>query len=265
MIRLRGRGARYTLIGLVLFIMLLLPVSGLAEDVSNGRDIFSKKAGCIACHSTVVDGKMVGGVLCPNLSRVAERRNPETFKQAIMKPLGDLMPKNFGTILNKKEIDDLVAFLMTQKGKEPAPPKGAPSLDRGKWLFQKKGCFLCHGASGKGGIPNANYIKDSVPALNTLAERMGLIDREGANAIQADLGSNTNLDSLNPPPFPRFNVFLVQYKAIKDVIQKGSRAGKKNPAGPQPPLNMPSWKNKLSDKDMRDLIVYLLSLQTWEE
>lgn len=149
--------------------------------------------------------------------------------------------------------------------KEPPPPKGSSNIDRGKWLFQRKGCFLCHGEAGKGGVRNYNYVKDTVPALNTLAERMRLFKVEDANAIITHLKRSADLESLNPPPFPQFNIFLAQYKAIKNVIREGSRSGKKDSKGPQPPLNMPSWKDKLSDKDIDDIIAYLLSIQPWEE
>src|SRR6266536_5386954 len=59
---------------------------------------------------------------------------------------------------------------------EPAPAAGGV-LERGKWLFRQKGCFLCHGSEGQGGVVNRNYIKDTIPRL-ALAEQMKLFEPE---------------------------------------------------------------------------------------
>lgn len=148
----------------------------------------------------------------------------------------------------------------------PSPYPSAPRVVRGRWLFQQKGCFTCHGPRGQGGVRNWNYIKGTVPALNTLAERLMLIDREDASAIVTQLERGVALESLSDePPIPRFNVFLAQYRAIRDVIRKGSPPGKKDLQGPTPPLEMPAWGQKLSDEDINALIAYLLTLQPWEE
>lgn len=149
---------------------------------------------------------------------------------------------------------------------EPPPPARASRVERGKWLFHQKGCFTCHGPGGRGGVRNWNYIKGTVPALNTLAERLMLSDREDANVIVAQLEQGVALESLsNSPPIARFNVFLAQYRAIRDVIRKGSPPGKKDPRGPIPPLEMPTWGHKLSEADINAIIAYLMTLQPWEE
>jgi len=141
---------------------------------------------------------------------------------------------------------------------EPAPTK-AGVLERGKWLFRQKGCFLCHGPEGQGGVVNRNYVKDTIPPLN-LAERMMLFESEDVNAILDHMKRGTGLEALaDSPPVPRFNVVLAQYHSVKDVIRKGNPAGKKDPKGPKPPLNMPGWGRDLSDADIDALIAYLLS------
>lgn len=148
----------------------------------------------------------------------------------------------------------------------PPPPAGASRVERGKWLYHQKGCFTCHGPEGRGGVRNWNYIKRTVPALNTLAERLMLTDREDAKALLAEMERGVALESLSDsPPIARFNVFLSQYRAIRDVIRKGSSPGKKNPPGPTPPLEMPAWGQKLSDEDINAIIAYLLTMQPWEE
>jgi mono/diheme cytochrome c family protein len=142
---------------------------------------------------------------------------------------------------------------------EPAPSPQAGVLERGKWLFRQKGCFLCHGPEGQGGVPNLNYIKDTIPRL-ALAEQMKLFEPEDVSAILEQMKRGVRLDSLaDSPPVPQYNVVLAQYHSIQDVIRKGNPAGKKNPKGPAPPLNMPRWERELSDADIDALIAYLLS------
>jgi mono/diheme cytochrome c family protein len=141
---------------------------------------------------------------------------------------------------------------------EPAPSQPGV-LERGKWLFRQKGCFLCHGPAGEGGVANKNYIKDTIPRL-ALAEQMKLFDAEDVKAILDQLKRGVRLDTLEgSPPAPQFNVVLAQYHSIADVIRKGNPAGKKDPRGPTPPLFMPSWGRELSDADIDALIAYLLS------
>lgn len=147
---------------------------------------------------------------------------------------------------------------------EPAPTQ-AGVVERGKWLFRQKGCFLCHGPEGQGGVPNRNYIKDTIPRL-ALAEHMKLFEPEDVSAIVDHLKRGVRLDALaDSPPVPRFNVVLAQYHSIQGVIRKGNPAGKKDPKGPRPPLNMPSWGRELSEADIDAIIAYLLNIVPGEE
>lgn len=143
---------------------------------------------------------------------------------------------------------------------EPAPTQ-AGVVERGKWLFRQKGCFLCHGPEGQGGVPNRNYIKDTIPRL-ALAEQMKLFEPEDVSAILDQLKRGVRLDVLeDSPPVPRFNVVLAQYHSVQDLIRKGNPAGKNDPKGPAPPLNMPGWGRELSEADIDALIAYLLTAQ----
>lgn len=143
---------------------------------------------------------------------------------------------------------------------EPAPTQ-AGVVERGNWLFRQKGCFLCHGPEGQGGVPNRNYIKDTIPRL-ALAEQMKLFEPEDVSAILDQLKRGVRLDVLeDSPPVPRFNVVLAQYHSVQDLIRKGNPAGKNDPKGPAPPLNMPGWGRELSEADIDALIAYLLTAQ----
>ena len=75
-----------------------------------------------------------------------------------------------------------------------------------------------------------------------------------------------DLDQLSEPPdVPRFILVLTQYNAAKALILKGKSCAKRDKAGPEPPLQMPSWRELLTDKDVDSIIAYLLTLYTWDE
>ena len=65
-------------------------------------------------------------------------------------------------------------------------------------------------------------------------------------------------------PVPQFNVVLAQYQSVHELMRKGNVAGKKDPKGPKPPLNMPRWGRRLTDADIDAIIAYLLSVPTPE-
>jgi mono/diheme cytochrome c family protein len=144
-------------------------------------------------------------------------------------------------------------------------PSGTRLVDHGEWLFRQNGCFTCHGNSGHGGVKNPNYVRDTVPALDSLAERMYLFYPEDVDAIVSALERRVPLEELaDDPPVPRYRAVVAKYQAIKELVQHGNPAGKKDPEGPAPPLNMPTWGQRLSDSDIDALIAYLLTLQPFE-
>ena len=140
---------------------------------------------------------------------------------------------------------------------QSAPPPDADLVERGKWLFRQKGCYVCHGSEGQGGVPNRNSVKETIPRL-ALAEQMKLYEPEDVSAIVDQMKRGVQLDALvDSPPVPRFNVVLAQYHSIQEVIRKGNPAGKKDPQGPAP-LSMPAWERELADTDIDAIIAYLL-------
>jgi mono/diheme cytochrome c family protein len=144
-------------------------------------------------------------------------------------------------------------------------PESTRLVDRGAWLFHTNGCFTCHGESGHGGVRNPNYVKESVPALDTLAERMYLFYPEDVAAVVGALEERIPLDHLvDEPPVPRYRAVLAKYQAVSDLIRRGNPAGRKHAEGPAPPLNMPTWGQRLSDLDIDALIAYLLTLEPVE-
>ena len=145
---------------------------------------------------------------------------------------------------------------------EPPPPPDAGVVGQGQWLFRHWGCFLCHGSEGRGGVANPNYIKDTIPALNRIADWMLLYDAQDVAVIVDHLKRGTRLDTLvASPPVPRFAVFLAQYHSLQSLIRNGSVPGKKDPRGPTPTLRMPAWNQQLSEADVDAILAYLLTLR----
>lgn len=148
--------------------------------------------------------------------------------------------------------------------RDPRPDPSRGRLVMGDWLFRRN-CSGCHGPQGIGGIRSPNYVKDTIPVLRTMAqEKMKIADSEDAKTIIDLMVKGTNLEELAEPPIAKYNVFLAQYKAIRDIIRKGNVAGKKDPLGPEP-MAMPAWGQKLTDDEINSILAYLLSLQKWED
>lgn len=144
---------------------------------------------------------------------------------------------------------------------EPPPPSKATLVERGAWLFRQRGCFLCHGQEGAGGVRDRNYVKGTIPSLDSLAERLMLFDPEDVRLIVEQMERGRDLEALrDDPPVPRFEAVLAQYASVRGVITKGSPAGKMHPRGPKPPLDMPR-NNDISPRDIQALVAYLISLQ----
>lgn len=146
---------------------------------------------------------------------------------------------------------------------DPRPDPALGKVALGKWIYRRN-CSTCHGAEAAGGIANPNYIKGTFPVLRTLAERMKICDAEENRAIIEYLSKGVDLEKVEPAPCPKYNVFLAQYRAVRDIIRKGSKAGKKDPKGPDP-QDMPTWGNQLTDDEINSVIAFLLTLQVWEE
>ncbi len=108
---------------------------------------------------------------------------------------------------------------------ESQHPAGGTAAARGKLLYERYGCVMCHGADGKGGFANPNAETDGkVPAV--------VFVKEGYTAAE-----------------------------VAEVIRNGKpRIGRADPKGPIPPYRMPGWRDRLSNQDIADLTEYLMSL-----
>jgi len=145
------------------------------------------------------------------------------------------------------------------------PPKDNV-VEWGRYLYKKLGCETCHGIEGRGGVKNFNYIKKNVPNHSTLAGRLFLEEKEDADEFIKLITTHADLKkSAASTNIPRFPLVLAQYKAAEGIIKNGKPSGKLDYNKPQPPLNMPSWKEKLTNSDIDSIIAYLLTLYPWND
>jgi mono/diheme cytochrome c family protein len=99
-------------------------------------------------------------------------------------------------------------------------------VERGRAVFQKYGCFQCHGQDGQGGVSNPNAkTAEQVPSLIYVAD----------GYTKAELIAFISRGERNIP--------------------------RKNPAGPEPPHFMPKWGPIISTNELSDLADFLFSLK----
>jgi cbb3-type cytochrome oxidase cytochrome c subunit len=193
-------------------------------SAGQGQQLFQQK-GCIGCHS--VGGK--GGTIGPPLDDVGLRRSAEWMVQHFRDPQvvspGTVMPRFGFTESEARALTDFLLHLRDQKVALSLPSLMAP-IERGRGVYRKYGCAGCHGADGKGGVPNPNAkTAQQVPGLAFVAE--GYTKDE-----------------------------------LKTRITKGQREiPALDPNRPPPPLYMPGWGSTMRDAEVDDLVAYLFSLK----
>jgi mono/diheme cytochrome c family protein len=127
----------------------------------------------------------------------------------------------------------LALFATRAVGRGPLPvsihtPAAQPPDDavaRGRLVYARYGCAMCHGEAGKGGVANPN------------AETAGKIP----SLVRVGEGYTTD--------------------ELRQLILRGTPTiGKANRNGGRPPYRMPGWRDRMTDPEARDLVQYLFSL-----
>ena len=126
------------------------------------------------------------------------------------------------------------AALFSAYGPPPAPRAvraavpSAPdaAVARGRLVFDRYGCTLCHGQEGKGGVANTGALRDGgkVPPIADLA------------------------DAYKP-------------SEVAQLIRTGRRTvDRADGVTAAPPYRMPGWGDRMSEPEVNDLVQYLMSL-----
>ena len=168
------------------------------------------------------------------------------------------------SIVDKVEADSICPLCKNRNVHELV---NSSFVQHGAALYKSKGCFLCHGEAGAGGIKNPNYALINVPELNTLANKLKLSDKHDAESVIKMLETGADLERINDnPPFPTFNRFYAQYISISNKIKDGSPIVQKLDSSKYlPPLWMPSWEHQLTPKEINEIIAYMINIFDWDK
>ena len=175
-----------------------------------------------------------------------------------------------GLVAIGKEIDTKTAPIINEPLCMVNITSDLPSFtditQKGHFLFQTRGCVTCHGVDGSGGIPNFNYVRGTVPALNTLASKMSLGSKDEVDSFTKALEQKEGPAKDKPEPgLSNWPLSFAQYQSVVKTIEGGSPPLKADPNGPEPPLFMPSWKENLDHEQINSIIAFLISEQKFEE
>jgi mono/diheme cytochrome c family protein len=230
------------------------PQSGNAAMIAHGRAVYENVCG--TCHGNDGLGKpnqappLAGSEWVakdiPSLVRIPQAGLNGPIKVAgqdwnlSMAPMGaglsdaDLagalsyIRQSWGNKSSAVSADDVKAARAAISGNSPSAADLAKMtpVERGHLVFQKYGCFQCHGQDGKGGVQNPNAkTAEQVPSLIYVAD----------GYTKAELTA---------------------------FISRGERViPRKNPAGPEPPHFMPQWGKIISTNELSDIADFLFSLK----
>lgn len=220
-----------------------------AADRAEGARLF--KAQCAACHGPNGSGGSAG----PDLTGALKRNDAdESLFQIVAKGLpGTTMPPYPGS---GKEVWQIVAYVKSF-GVGKAAAKG--NAVRGAELFGKSGCANCHSAGSFGAVvgPDLSVI-GSYRTLGHLLRSVTNPNDEVLPDYWTVRGRTKNGEKISGIRLNE-DTYSIQYRTggvLKSVMKKDLAEHELVATSP-----MPSYKGKLSDKDIEDVIAYLASLR----
>ncbi|MBI2687504.1 MAG: c-type cytochrome [Acidobacteria bacterium] len=223
------------------------------DDRARGGAFFRSQ--CASCHG--IDGK--GGASGPNLAAGNFRHasNDEGLFRVITKGVaGTSMP---GFSMNGREIWQIVAFI---RGLNTGRAAGATPGDAraGEQLFQSNRCLQCHWLNGAGSSLGLD-LSSVATRLTAIELRQALIDPSAEVAPEYWIWTAVTKDGQKLRG-SRFNedTFSLQILdsagRLRSVAKADLREQTLDRRSP-----MPSFKDKLSETQLNDLVSYLNTLQ----
>lgn len=222
-------------------------------DVEAGKQTFHSH--CSPCH-----GYNGEGGIGPNLAagRFYHGSTDQDLYRNISKGIaGTEMP---GIFYNGDRVWQLVAFVRSLHTPDERPSGDA---DRGKAVFESSGCAQCHRVNGRGGslgpdlsdvgaFRSAAYLRESIVTPDaTVARRYWIasLDAPGGKKMR---GFVLNEDT--------YTIQIMDMNAQLHSVDKSSIRNltiDKHSA-------MPSYKDKLTDEQLNDLVAWLWTLRPAE-
>lgn len=221
-------------------------------DVAAGQAIY--RSHCAECHGFTGQGgrgpNLTTGVFYHGSS------DEELFRNITDGITGTPMP---GQFFSSDQIWQVVAYVrsISKPGSAKAPPGNAKA---GEAVFAKQGCGGCHMVRGTGGVmgPDLTFAgsQRTVDFLRaSIVEPDGFVEPEYKTArIVMENGDRYEGLVLNE------DTYYVQLLSMQKGLVTAARRNFREYA-PSKKSAMPSYKGKIGDKDLDDLLAYLWSLQ----
>jgi putative heme-binding domain-containing protein len=233
-----------------------------AADVDQGKQTFETR--CSTCHG--LDG---GGAMGPNIQAIPMRLGAPAVADVIKNGMSGGMP-SFAGQLDASQIQQVIAYLLTLTHKDSGTVTG--DAVKGKDVYDTSGCAACHIISGEGSgagpeltkvgqLRGPGYLKTTLlyhgsdlTQARVFLETGGLLDYMFVHIVTKDGhtfdGTRVTEDS--------FRIVIKDVNGTFHSFQKSDlREFKKEPGKSV----MPSYKGKLSDTQIDDLVAYLASLK----
>jgi cytochrome c oxidase cbb3-type subunit III len=225
-----------------------------AADVEAGKNTFHSH--CSPCH-----GYNGEGGIGPNLTAgrfyhgSTDRDLYRNISQGIP---GTEMP---GIFYNGDRVWQLVAFIRSLHVADERPEGDA---GRGQKIYASSGCASCHRVNGMGGslgpdlsdvgsARSVAYLRESITAPDAVVPR-----RYWVATLQDASGSKVRGFILNE------DTYTVQFVDMKSQLHSYDKSSIRNLTIDKTHSAMPSFRDKLSGDQLKDLVAYLWTLRPAE-
>jgi putative heme-binding domain-containing protein len=223
-----------------------------AEDSAAGAKIF--RSHCASCHGV----KGTGG-LGPNLTTgtfLHGGADADLYRNISEGIVGTAMP---GVFFDGTQVWQIVAFVRSLRQTGSAAPVHGDAVHGGK-LFREKGCAGCHLVRGEGGVKGPDL---SVIGSQRSPEhfRESILDPNAKVAPQFWMAKIVARDGTSYSGFLlNQDTYMVQILDFSRGLQSLPRTSFRD-FGIDRSSAMPSYKGKLSESELNDLVSYLASLK----
>lgn len=234
-----------------------------AESLAEGKSLFD--GACAGCHG--IDGSGANG---PNIRNMAKELGPEGVYAVIYSggALGSGMP-SFAS-LGEQKIWLLVNYVTTFSEVGGGAPTGDPA--RGKQIYDANGCSNCHMISGQGADSGPDLTK--IGAARSTGFLHDVLVDPGTGLPQSDAALQ---ERVSYPAYTMYRVVMKDGKVIEGtrVDEDSFSLQLRDDKGQIRSIDklktekieilpgksfMPSYKDKLTEAELNDLVSYLSSL-----